>query len=171
MSVPSLTESLFRPAAPGDAEALSPLRADFALQHQLMANPVHAPSADLLAETKAWNGRREIAGWFQVIDAGQCVQRFLQISETPHKNRFGWLSIALLPAAQGNGLGTRAMAQIQFAARGLGLRKLRLQVRDDNSAALALYDRSGWLWTGLLRALYDDGQTLQNVLVPEKMMA
>jgi RimJ/RimL family protein N-acetyltransferase len=168
MCVPDRPEALLRPAAPGDALALALLRADLSLQHLLMANPDPSPPADLLARTTDWIARRQDTGFFQVIDAGQGAQGFVQITDIHRKNRFGWLGIALLPALRGRGIGARALAEAEAAARSLGLRKLLLQVRADNAAAIALYDRSGWQRAGLLRAQYDDGTNLHDALILEK---
>ncbi|MBP9181559.1 MAG: GNAT family N-acetyltransferase [Fuscovulum sp.] len=161
-----------RPAGPADAAALAALRADRALQHLLMANPDPAPPADPVAEAAAWIVRREGAGWFRVIDDGTGALGFVQISDIHRKNRFGWLGLALLPAARGRGLGARALAAAEAAARDeLGLRKVLLQVRADNGAALALYDRASWHRVGTLRAQYDDGAALHDVVICEKALA
>ncbi len=172
MCVPGRTDPLLRPAGPADAAALAALRADRALQHLLMANPDPAPPADPVAEAAAWIVRREGAGWFRVIDDGTGALGFVQISDIHRKNRFGWLGLALLPAARGRGLGARALAAAEAAARDeLGLRKVLLQVRADNGAALALYDRASWHRVGTLRAQYDDGAALHDVVICEKALA
>jgi len=155
-----------------DAATFVPMRSDNALQHLLMANPVaHAP-ADHLFETKAWLERRDAAGWFRVVlDDSGGIAGFVQIAEIHHKNRFGWLGIALLSAARGKGLALRVLAETERVAKDeLGLRKLLLQLRADNLAALRLYGRAGWHRVGCLRAHYDDGVTLHDALVFEKLL-
>lgn len=172
MCVPGRAEPVLRPAGPGDAAALAALRADRVLQHLLMANPDPAPPADPVAEAGAWIARREGAGWFRVIDDGTGAQGFVQISDIHRKNRFGWLGLALLAGARGRGLGARALAEAEgLAATELSLRKLLLQVRADNLVALALYDRAGWHRVGTLRAQYDDGAALYDVVICEKALA
>ena len=167
--MPAAPDPLLRPAAAGDAAALSVLRADRLLQHLLMANPDPVPPTDPVAEAQAWIDRRTVAGFFRVIDSGNGAEGFVQISDIHHKNRLGWLGIALLPGARGMGLGARALAAAEQAATTeLGLRKLLLQVRADNATALALYDRSGWRRAGLLTAQYDDGAALHDAVICEK---
>lgn len=171
MCVPNRPEPPFRPARAGDAAALAGLRADRDLQHLLMANPDAGPPADPVAEAQAWIARREGAGWFRVIDEGQGAAGFVQVSDIHRKNRFGALGIAVAQEARGRGLGARVLAAAETAAvTELGLRKLILQVRADNAPAIALYDRAGWQRAGLLRAHYDDGIALHDVLVFEKAL-
>lgn len=160
-----------RQAIAADAGALAALRADRALQHLLMANPGAAP-ADPVADAADWIARRQNAGWFRVIDSGQGASGFVQVTDVHHRNRFGWLGIALLADARGGGLGALALAQTERAAADeLGLRKLLLQVRADNAVALRLYDRAGWRRAGHLIAQYDDGTALHDVLILEKALA
>lgn len=147
------------------------MRADLALQHLLMANPGEAP-ADPLAEAAAWITRREEQGWFRVVDTGEGAMGFVQITDIHRKNRFGWLGIALSPGARGKGLGAVVLEVAEQAgATDLGLRKLLLQVRADNIAALRLYERGGWRKAGHLLAQYDDGAALHDVLILEKALA
>lgn len=172
MCVLDRPKALLRPSMPEDAETLSRLRSDPKLQHLLMANPDPEPPADPVAEATAWIARREGAGWFRVIDAGRGAAGFVQISDVHRKNRFGWLGIALLPAERGRGLGRRALAEAEALVAGeLGLRKLLLQVRADNAAAIALYRRAGWRRVGKLLGQYDDGRRLYDVVLHEKTLA
>lgn len=135
-----------------------------------MANPADAP-VDAAADAADWIARRQKAGWFRVIDSGPGASGFVQVTDVHHKNRFGWLGIALLPEARGGGLGAVALAEAEDAAAGeLGLRKLLLQVRADNAVALRLYDHAGWRRAGHLIAQYDDGTTLHDVLILEKAL-
>lgn len=147
------------------------MRSDRALQHMLMAHPDPASLADPLTEAQVWIARREAAGWFRVIDTGAGAQGFVQIADIHRKNRTGWLGIALAPQAQGMGLGATALVAAEQAARSdLGLRKLLLQVRADNPGALALYDCAGWRRVGTLHAQYDDGRTLYDAVICEKVL-
>lgn len=170
--MPSRSDPLLRPAVPGDAAALSRLRSDQALQHLLMANPDPVPPANPVAEAAAWIARREGAGWFRVIDAGTGALGFVQISDIHRRNRFGCLGLALLPDGRGRGLGSCALSEAErLAVTELGLRKLLLQVRADNAAAIAIYDRAGWRRVGTLQAQYDDGTHLHDALICEKPLA
>jgi ribosomal protein S18 acetylase RimI-like enzyme len=52
--------------------------------------------------------------------------------------------VAVLPAFQGNGLGTRMLIHAEEAAREAGFRKLSMTVDVENQRALALYMRTGF---------------------------
>jgi RimJ/RimL family protein N-acetyltransferase len=172
MFVQGRLSSVLRQAEARDASAMVALRADFQLQQMLMANPDFDQNEDMLSATNNWIARRQAQGWFRVVDAGKGAEGFAQIAEIHHRNRFGWLGIALVPEARGRGLGARALAEAETAAaRELGLRKLLLQVRFDNSAALGLYDGAGWRRAGRLLEQYDDGNQFHDVLILEKALA
>lgn len=66
-------------------------------------------------------------------------------------------SIAVDPAARGRGLGRRLLADAETQARIAGRRGLRLEVRQDNAAAVALYEAAGYRRLAALPAYYQDG--------------
>lgn len=66
-------------------------------------------------------------------------------------------SIAVDPAARGRGLGRRLLADAEAQARAAGRRGLRLEVRQDNAAAVALYEAAGYRRLAALPAYYQDG--------------
>jgi ribosomal protein S18 acetylase RimI-like enzyme len=66
-------------------------------------------------------------------------------------------SIATAPAARGQGLGARLLAAAEQAAQARGCRALRLEVRVDNAAAIALYERAGFRRIGRYEGYYEDG--------------
>ena len=53
-------------------------------------------------------------------------------------------TIAVSPAAQGRGLGARLLQELIGIAGVAGCRQLMLEVRSDNTAAIAMYDRFGF---------------------------
>ncbi|WP_336920761.1 ribosomal protein S18-alanine N-acetyltransferase [Aquipuribacter sp. SD81] len=53
-------------------------------------------------------------------------------------------TVAVLPAARGRGLGATLLQRACARARADGARRLHLEVREDNDAALALYARAGF---------------------------
>lgn len=163
---------LLRQSKPEDASALADLRADPALQHLLMANPDPDRSVDRRAEAAAWIARREKAGLFRIVDAGDGAIGFVQINDIHYKNRFGYFGMALLPDARGKGFGARALgASETIASSELGLRKLLLHVRADNALAIAVYERAGWRRVGVLLAHYDDGARFHDAVVFEKSLS
>jgi ribosomal protein S18 acetylase RimI-like enzyme len=66
-------------------------------------------------------------------------------------------SIATAPAARGRGIGANLLAAAETAARARGCRALRLEVRVDNAAAIALYERAGYRRMGGYTGYYEDG--------------
>lgn len=72
----------------------------------------------------------------------------------------GWArlySIAVDPAARGQGLGRRLLADAERQARAAGRGGLRLEVRQDNAAAVALYEAAGYRRLAALPGYYADG--------------
>lgn len=68
-------------------------------------------------------------------------------------------SIAVADQHRGRGLSTRMIANLERKARKRGCDRLRLEVRIDNQAAIAAYDRLGFRSIGRVAGYYDDGQT------------
>lgn len=66
-------------------------------------------------------------------------------------------SIAVAPAARGQGLGRRLLKDAEALARAADCRGLRLEVREDNAAAVALYESSGYRQSAALTGYYEDG--------------
>jgi ribosomal-protein-alanine N-acetyltransferase len=64
------------------------------------------------------------------------------------------LTIAVDPAAQGKGLGGALLRHAMSVAITKGAHDLFLEVAADNTAALALYARAGFVQTGLRRGYY-----------------
>ncbi len=66
-------------------------------------------------------------------------------------------SLATAPAARGRGVGRRLLRALELAAQRRGCTRLRLEVRTDNAAAIALYEGAGYRRFALRRGYYDDG--------------
>jgi len=66
-------------------------------------------------------------------------------------------SIAVADAARGIGLGATLLAAAERAARSRGARRMRLEVRQDNAAAIRLYERRGYRRFGARPRFYEDG--------------
>jgi ribosomal-protein-alanine N-acetyltransferase len=63
-------------------------------------------------------------------------------------------TIAVAAGARGAGLGRRLLAEVTAAAEAAGVRRMHLEVRADNPAAIALYRSAGWEETGRRRGYY-----------------
>jgi len=66
-------------------------------------------------------------------------------------------SLATDPAARGKGVARALLAAVEVAAGRRHCRCVRLEVRSDNAAAIALYARSGYRRIGRLAHYYEDG--------------
>jgi ribosomal protein S18 acetylase RimI-like enzyme len=66
-------------------------------------------------------------------------------------------SVIVLPQMRGQGLAAKLVAAAEAQTRKLGLSAVTLEVREDNSAARALYRKLGYSEEKLLPAFYDDG--------------
>lgn len=66
-------------------------------------------------------------------------------------------SLATAPAARGRGVARALLAAVEADAVARGAERMRLEVRADNTAAIALYEHTGYVRIGELPAYYDDG--------------
>lgn len=66
-------------------------------------------------------------------------------------------SLATRPEARGQGVGAALLEAAAMAAGRRGSRALRLEVRTDNAAAIALYERHGFRRIGRYAQYYEDG--------------
>ena len=68
------------------------------------------------------------------------------------------LTVGVIPAARRQGIAVRLVHALLEEARRLGARTAFLEVRVDNSAAQALYEREGFVQVGVRRGYYDGGR-------------
>jgi ribosomal protein S18 acetylase RimI-like enzyme len=66
-------------------------------------------------------------------------------------------SIAVAERARGRGVAKALLAAVEAGARQQHRRRLRLEVRKDNTAAIALYERLGFHRFGEKHGFYEDG--------------
>ncbi len=66
-------------------------------------------------------------------------------------------SIAVSDHGRGRGIAKALLAAIEHAARMHACARLRLEVRQDNAAAIALYERSGYSRFAARPGYYEDG--------------
>jgi ribosomal-protein-alanine N-acetyltransferase len=66
-------------------------------------------------------------------------------------------SIAVADEARGRGLGEALLEAAEDAARARNCQRMRLEVRQDNSAAIRLYERHGYRRFGARQSYYEDG--------------
>ena len=80
-----------------------------------------------------------------------------------HAHR-GSLAMGLVPEFRGRGLGRRLIDAALGQARERGFLRVELSVHADNAAAIALYEKVGFVTEGVLkRAVYIDGRFLDTI--------
>ena len=78
------------------------------------------------------------------------------------------MTIAVAPRAQGRGFGRLLLAELERRALARGAAHVILEVRADNVAALALYERSGYAVLSTRRRYYQPGDI--DALVMRKVL-
>jgi ribosomal-protein-alanine N-acetyltransferase len=84
-----------------------------------------------------------LLGWAGVLVAGDSAEL---------------LTVGVVPAARRRGLARRMLADLYEAARTRGAVELFLEVRVDNTSAIALYEREGFVDVGRRRGYYAGGR-------------
>lgn len=133
-----------RAATPADAPTLEAIEtASFThdrLSPRALARHLRSDSADVFVATLG----REIVGYCLIFyRAGTTLARLY--------------SVATAPAARGKGAGRRLMETCERAARRRGCDRLRLEVREKNTLAIALYEQLGYRRIGRYENYYQDG--------------
>ena len=82
----------------------------------------------------------EVVGWCDALPKPLPIHRHV-----------GVLGMGLLPASRGQGIGRRLLQHTLEAARAGGLSRVELTVRQDNPAAIALYEKLGFVAEGVQR--------------------
>lgn len=127
-----------RPAGPGDVDALG--RIATAAYQTYVARIGRAPAPMTADYAQAVRGGQV---WVAVAD-GQVTGFVVLIAED------GYLlleNVAVLPAAQGRGIGARLLGLAEDHARDLGLSEIRLYTNEAMTENLAYYPRHGYTET------------------------
>jgi len=74
------------------------------------------------------------------------------------------MTIAVAPAAQGQGMGSLLLAWLIDAARSGGAEHLMLEVRADNLAAQRLYSKTGFAMLSVRRRYYQPGDVDAHIM-------
>jgi ribosomal protein S18 acetylase RimI-like enzyme len=129
---------IMRRAGPGDVDELGALAAaayqKYVCRIGKAPAPMTADYAQAVRDGQAW----------AALEDGQIVGFAIIIAQP------GYLlldNVAVLPAAQGRGIGARLLALAEEQARGLGLREIRLYTNEAMTENLAYYPRHGYAET------------------------
>ncbi|MDE0042156.1 MAG: WbqC family protein [Candidatus Poribacteria bacterium] len=159
---------VLRKVVSSDFPALATLREDRELQHALMSYPRSGTPLDI----QHWIDRRLKHGALWAIAdkfTDECLG-YVQLANFHRQGRFAWLGIALVPNSRGQGIGHDAIEALKQEATILGLRKLMLEVRADNSTAHRLYEKSGFSQVGRLMSHYYDGEKYHDSIIMESFV-
>jgi ribosomal protein S18 acetylase RimI-like enzyme len=86
--------------------------------------------------------------WFLVAESAGRIVGAVMAGYEGHR---GWINyLAVDPARQRGGLGRALMAEAERVLRAAGCPKINLQVRPDNRAAVAFYERLGFSVEGAI---------------------
>lgn len=96
------------------------------------------------------------AGWIIVAQSGGNIAGYALIASRKGSDAARLYSIAIRPSFKGGGLGKQLLAAAETAARARGCARMRLEVREDNGPAIALYRRSGYAPFGRYPDYYED---------------
>jgi GNAT superfamily N-acetyltransferase len=129
---------MIRRAGPGDVGELGAIAAaayqKYVPRIGRAPAPMTADYAQAVRDGQAW----------AALEDGQIVGFAIIIAQP------GYLlldNVAVLPAAQGRGIGARLLALAEDQARGLGLREIRLYTNEAMTENLAYYPRHGYAET------------------------
>lgn len=86
--------------------------------------------------------------WFLVAERSGAIVGVVMAGYEGHRGWINYLGVA--PALQRSGLGRRLMAEAETKLRAAGCPKINLQVRADNRAAIAFYERLGFTVEGAI---------------------
>jgi ribosomal protein S18 acetylase RimI-like enzyme len=86
--------------------------------------------------------------WFLVAEADGLVVGAVMAGYEGHR---GWINyLAVAPARRRGGVGRKLMAEAEQRLRAAGCPKINLQVRPENRAAVAFYERTGFSVEGAI---------------------
>lgn len=128
---------VIRPFASRDTEAVVALWRACGL-----ARPQNDPHKDIARKL------RVNPEWFLVAEADGAIVGTVMAGYEGHRGWINYLGVA--PARQRGGLGRRLMDEAGARLRAAGCPKINLQVRPDNRAAIAFYERIGFAVEGAI---------------------
>lgn len=132
-AIPGYAQAHIRAGDVDPKQALRKAKAEYAA---LLPDGLASPGHHLYAITLSQGGKAIGMVWFEL------KQR--------HGKRKAFIFDFMLEKAQrGKGLGTQSMAALEQRARVLGAEAVELHVFGDNLAARALYEKSGYRYTGM----------------------
>ncbi len=139
-------ECVFRPASQADLAALLQLESQCFSHDRLSARSFQWMLSRAHASLMVAEAHEQLQGYALLLfHRGTSLARLY--------------SLAIAPSARGQGLGAQLLAVAEAQALEHDCAYLRLEVRTDNRAAIALYERSGYRQFAVLSDYYEDHGT------------
>ena len=109
---------------------------------------------------------------YLIAARGTEVDGWLELHRlTPRRLRHvAMLTIAVASPARGQGLGTRLLTASYGWARRVGVEKIALNVRASNTAAIALYERQGFVFEGCEARQIREGDRFEDNFLMAKFL-
>lgn len=152
---------IVREAAPQDAEKLLAYVAQIGAETDNLSFGAEGfpftieQEAEYLADTAADPHAVHYLAW-----CGNELVGDANLSSMPRRmSHRAELGIAVVKAAWGQGVGTALLQKIVDYAKGHGIEMINLEVRSDNLRAIALYEKFGFVKTGVSPAFFKIGDS------------
>ncbi len=156
-----------RPWREEDIEKLTELRNDIKLQSQLLSR-VRGSNFD---QTRQWLQQRSSSFnnlLFIVADKNKNAPLgYIQFMDIDPIDQIAKLGICLSPEIQGKGIGNEVLLlAFKYLYNCLAVRKVILEVRDDNKRAIKCYEKIGFMQCGkYLKHKYFDGKWHDSIIM------
>jgi ribosomal-protein-alanine N-acetyltransferase len=141
-----------RPARSEDVPRLTEIA-----RHSITAGHWKQEAYAKLFETEAAQSSRSF-----VVEENQCVMGFL-VGQELSGGEWEIENVAIMGTARRRGLGSRLLGEFLDLVRSRGGTDVYLEVRESNRAARALYEKWGFLETGVRKSYYQGSE--ENALI------
>ncbi|CAN5503764.1 hypothetical protein BH20ACT2_BH20ACT2_23700 [soil metagenome] len=146
----AMVEVVIRDMRAEDEDALLDLLEQVAAERRWIAREPPVDRTQSRARLRAGTAQDGFVGL--VAEIGTQVVGHIWLAPTPYG--VAELGMMLAPSWRGRGIGTKLVATGVERARRLGAHKIALEVWPHNAAAMALYDKAGFVEEGRLRRHY-----------------
>ena len=162
------SDLVLRAPKPSDFPALLRWRSDPEHQRLLMWRS----GAESLADIEDWTARRsgDPDGRFLIVARADVPIGFIQLTRIDRIDGHAHLGLMLDPAERGRGAAQEALHAMEQQCRVLGLRKILLEVLEDNARALRFWTAEGYRPVGVLQAHHLHRGTHHDVAILEKIL-
>ncbi|MCA1299068.1 GNAT family N-acetyltransferase [Stappia indica] len=150
-----------------DISGFAEIRSDADIQHSLLAYPGGGAAIDV----EGWLDRKRQDPdciVLTVATSSNAMVGYVQFAQVHRRGRHAYFGIAISRKCWGHGYGRAAVAAaLAYARSEMGLRKVMLEVRADNTAACRIYENAGFRAVGTMRRHYFDGTQWHDVHLME----